>query len=363
MKQVYYSSAKINSLDCEYNIIIGERSNGKSYAKKTDSLSDAYEDTTGQSKLIYLRRWDLELKSNMVEQYFSDTNVKLITHGEYDCIVCASKTIYFAKLDENEKPVKGRVAGYARALTMDEHYKSGSYLDVKNIIYEEFISNQSYLPKEPYRLQQFVSTVARRGRIKVWLIGNTISRICPYYTEWELRNIPRQKQGTIDIYEHLTDQIDDKGEQITIRIAVEYAANSGNNGKMFFGKPSKMINSGAWQSEEKPHLPKRVELYTQMHEIVVEWVGFKFYCRFLMDDNGACCWYVEPKTTAIKPDTRLITDRILIDTLATNGFYPLSKNEALAFSYIKQGKIFYSDNLTGGDFETCMKQLLTKYAF
>lgn len=361
MKQVYYSSAKINSADCEYNLIFGERSNGKSYAKKDDALSEAYEDKTDQSKVTYLRRWDLEIKSNMVEQYFSDAPVKAVTHGEYDCIVCVSKTLYFAKFDDNGKPVKGRVAGYARALSQDEHYKSGSYLDVANIIFEEFISTQTYLPHEPQRLQQFVSTVARRRRIKVWLIGNTISRVCPYYTEWELRNIPRQKQGTIDIYEHLTDQIDEDGNQITIRIAVEYAANSGNNGKMFFGKSSSMINSGAWQSEEKPHLPKRIELYEKMHELVMECIGFKFYCRFVVDtDSGACLWYVEPKTTRINENCRLVTDRVLINPMATRGFVPLSKNEALAFEYLKQGIIFYSDNLTGGDFETCMKQLLTK---
>ena len=360
MKQVYYNSSKINSLDCEYNIIFGERSNGKSYAKKYDGLLEAYEDKTDQSKLIYLRRWDLELKSNMVEQYFSDAPVKAITRGEYDCIVCVSKTIYFAKLDDNGKPVKGRIAGYARALSMDEHYKSGSYV-VSNIIYEEFISNQIYLPKEPQRLQQFVSTIARRERVKVWLIGNTISRICPYYSEWELRNIPRQKQGTIDIYEHLTDQIDDNGDQITIRIAVEYAANSGNNGKMFFGKPAKMINSGAWQSEEKPHLPRRIETYEKLYDLVLEWTSFKFYCRFVYDpDTGAYLWYVEPKTTRIEPNTRLITDRVLIDPYTTRGFIPLSPKESQAFAYLKQGVIFYSDNLTGGDFEVCMKQLLTK---
>lgn len=361
MKQIYYSSQKIRSLDCEYNLIFGERSNGKSYDIKKTSLEEAYKDKTDQSKLVYLRRWELELKTNMVEQYFADSDIRLITNGEYDCISCLSKRIYFAKRDENGKIIRGRVAGYAMALTSDEHYKSGSYLDVKNVIFEEFISNQGYLTKEPYRLQQLVSTIARRGRIKVFMIGNTISRVCPYYTEWELRNIPRQKQGTIDIYEHLTDQFNDDGEQITIKIAVEYAANSGNNGKMFFGKPAKMINSGAWQSEEKPHLPKRPELYTKLHELVLEWAGFKFYCKFLMDnDSGAVVWYVEPKTTTIQPNTRLITDRVTINPLATRGFIPLSKNEAVSFEYIKQGIIFYSDNLTGGDFEACVKHLLTK---
>lgn len=360
MKQKYYSIAKIKSLNCEYNIILGERSNGKSFATKHNSLHDAYEDKTDQSKFIYLRRWDLEIKPSMIEQYFVDANVELMTSGTSDCVIVHNKGVYLAKRDENGKPVKQRLVGYAMALTMAEHYKSGIYTDVKNIIYEEFISGNTYLAKEPQKLQQYVSTIARRERIQVWLIGNTISRICPYFTEWDLRNVPKQKQGTIDIYEHTTDQFDENNDPIKIRIAVEYAENSGNNGKMFFGSSGKMINSGAWQSEEKPHLPEKMNAYLNMYEIVVEWVGFKFRCIFMTEKkSGAALWYVEPKTTPIKQGVRLVTDRVVIDTLTTRGFAPLNKNEVVAFSYLKQGVIFYSDNLTGGDFETCMKQLLT----
>lgn len=363
MKQRYYSSKKIRELDCDYNIILGERSNGKSYdVKNTVCLEDAINDKTGMSKFIYLRRWDLDLKPSLVVQYFADAQVKLMTKGEYDCVNVYNGKVYLAKLNDKNKPENGTVVGYVRALTMAEHYKSGIYEDVKNIIYEEFVTKNQYLAKEPQQLQQFVSTIARRRKVKVWLIGNTISRLCPYFTEWELRNIPRQKQGTIEIYEHKTDQYDEDGNPVTIRIAVEYAENSGKNSQMFFGSSAKMITSGAWQSEEKPHLPKKLsgENYMPMHEMVVEWAGFRFFCQFLIDmQSGAALWYVEPKTTAIQPNTRTITDRVTIDMYTTRGFIPLAKNEQIAFSYLKQGIIYYSDNLTGADFEACMKQLLT----
>lgn len=361
MRQKYYSINKVKKLNCEYNIVLGERSNGKSYAIKHECAAAAIKNPA-KNKFIYLRRWDLELKSGLIEQYFADLNVTALTDNNSDCICVYNKTIYLAKLDEKtNKPVKQTVIGYARALSQDEHYKSGNYTDCSNIIYEEFISNQSYLPREPQRLQQFVSTIARRNRIQVWLVGNTISRVCPYFTEWELRNIPRQQQGTIDIYEHKTDQLNDNGEPITIKIAVEYAENSGNNSKMFFGHSAKAITGGAWQSEEKPHLPKSKDTsYSVMHTLILEWAGFKFLCEFLIDnDTGAVLWYVQPKTTAIQPNTRVITDRTIANSLYTRGFVALSGNENIAFKYINQGVIFFSDNLTGADFDACLRQILT----
>jgi hypothetical protein len=74
-------------------------------------------------------------------------------------------------------------------------------------------------------------------------------------------------------------------------------------------------------------------------------------------DNSAC-WYILPKTTEIKKDTRIITDIYTpqIDgILTTVGFKPLSSEESLIFDYLFDGIIVYSDNLTGSDFENCLQ--------
>lgn len=357
MKQQYYSSSKIRSLDCQYNLILGERSNGKSYAIKHDVVGEA---VRLNRRFILLRRWDLETKQHLIEQYFGDCNVSAITGGEFDRIYAYSKGLYLGKVDEKGKPVRGDLIGYSRALSMEEHYSSGSYPDVFNIVFEEFIARQGYLPREPAMLQQFVSTIARRRSLKVWMIGNTISRVCPYFSEWDLRNIPRQKQGSIEIYEHTTDQQDEDGTPIIIKIAVEYAENSGKNSRMFFGSSSKMITSGIWQSEEKAHLPQSIDLYTTMYDVIIEYKNFRFWARLLGDPKTrALFWYVEPYTKKIPPNTRIITDRVIGDYMATRGFIPISPAENVPFQLLRQGKIMYSDNLTGADFETCIKMLLT----
>lgn len=99
-------------------------------------------------------------------------------------------------------------------------------MDYDYILYEEFITDNSYLYDEPRQLQQFVSTVARSEKLTVILIGNTLSRVCPYFSEWCLEGVLKQKQGTIEIYHFHT-------EKGIVDIAVEYCANADTSENMF----------------------------------------------------------------------------------------------------------------------------------
>ena len=76
---------------------------------------------------------------------------------------------------------------------------SASFIDVDRIIFEEFMERGSYIPHEPDRLMVFYSTVDRkRGVTKLYMVGNSITRVCPYIKEWDLDNIFRNlKQGEI----------------------------------------------------------------------------------------------------------------------------------------------------------------------
>ena len=84
-------------------------------------------------------------------------------------------------------------------MSLEQRYSSASFLDVDDIIFEEFMSRGIYIAHEPDKLQTFYSTVDRkRGTTRIWLIGNTVSRICPYLQDWELTDIMKhQKQGEI----------------------------------------------------------------------------------------------------------------------------------------------------------------------
>ena len=111
--------------------------------------------------------------------------------------------------NEKGEEVKLAECGTYCALNEYERYKSWAFVDYSYILYEEFITDGVYLNDEPRLLQQFVSTVARLKRITVILIGNTLSRVCPYFNEWCLEGVLKQKQGTIEVYHFHQQVLDD----------------------------------------------------------------------------------------------------------------------------------------------------------
>ena len=359
MKQKFYRLTNIKKLDANYNILLGERSNGKSYAAKEECIKQAWADP--DRRFILLRRWDLEIKPNLSESYFKDAPIETITGDECDGVSVYMGKIFLTKHDpDTNKDKKIKCIGYTRALSMEQHYTSGVYNDVQNVIFEEFISRDFYLPQEPLKLMQFISTVARRKKINVYMIGNTISRLCPYFTEWNLTGIPKQKQGTIDIYTYNTSEVTEQGDQVSVTIAIEFCENSGHNSNMFFGTGTKMITGGQWQTREVPHLSESIYKYSELYHLVIKIMNFKFFCRLLSDDNGAVFWYIEPKTSDIPDGERVITDDdfYIVNHPYASKFLPLSATEKTALDLMRQGKVCYSDNLTGADFDNCIKRVL-----
>lgn len=359
MKQKYYRLDNILKLKASYNILLGERSNGKSYAVKEHAVKRAWK--SDEHRFIILRRWDTDIKPSLVEQYFADCPLSVITNDEADGVTVYRGRVYLTKHNaETNKDDKIKHIGYVCALSLEQRYKSASFLDVDCIIFEEFISNTFYLPNEPLTLMNFVSTVARRRLISVFMIGNTISRICPYFTEWQLVNIPKQAQGTIETYSYTTQETDENNNPIIVNIAVEFCENLSHNSKMFFGSSAGMITTGAWQSKEMPHLEgNKLQDYSLLHIVIFKINGFKFRAEFLLqNDTGICLWFISPKTTEIKKEDRVVTDKpVLYNAITTIGLIPLSENERQAFNYLNEGKVFYSDNLTGTDFENCLHLL------
>ena len=197
-RKKYYDISSILATKAQYMMLLGQRSNGKSYQAKNTILKNAYD--KGR-KFVYLRRWKEDIKAKSVKAYFGDMPINKITKGEWEGIKVWNGEIYFYRTEEGEE-VKSKSIGRFCALNEAERYKSWTFIDYDYIVYEEFITDKAYLVDEPRQLQQFVSTVARDNRMTVILIGNTLSRVCPYFNEWCLDGVLKQKQGTIEIYHH-----------------------------------------------------------------------------------------------------------------------------------------------------------------
>ena len=337
----YYDISNVLKTEAQYIILLGQRSNGKSYQAKLTVLKNAYKN---KKNFVYLRRWQADIKTKAIKSYFADMPISKITNGEYSGIEAWNGDIYFTKEDEKGNIVKGQTIGKYCALNEYERYKSWAFVDYEYILFEEFITDATYLNDEPRQLQQFVSTVARHKKLTVLMIGNTLSRVCPYFNEWCLEGVLKQKIGTIEIYHHHL-------EDSVVDIAVEYCANSNAENKMFFGQSAKQIVSGEWDTVDVPKLPKPIEYYDKVYEVLVEYQKFRFVIELLIEPvNGGIISYIYPYTKNRKI-LRKITQEFSDNPFISARLDTTKRPEFLIAECFRLGKVCFSDNLTGSDFK------------
>lgn len=352
----YYNSDRINSENANINLIISGRSDGKSYdiKLKYGILNYLY---TGK-RFILLRRKKDEIGTDDVELYFSDLDIKKITKGKFDAVSCFRRAIYFSRLDEETGKMKCiEKIGYARSLSTEQNTAGHQYPDVDTIIFEEFMSRDVYLRNEPDKLFNFYCTVDRKkGTTKMWLLGNNITRICPYLREWGLMSVIRkQKQGEISTFYKDAGIDKETGNAVKVKVAVELGADLGRT-SFTFGENADMMNSGKWQTASQPHLPKSYKCYNMKYRIVFKFKGFLFLGEFLQDkDTKEFCWFIRPKNDdKIKRKTLVITDEINISKYYQRNIYDItinSKKLKYILDTFREGIIFYCNDLTGTDFK------------
>src|SRR5574344_2422520 len=101
----YYDITNVLKTEAQYIILLGQRSNGKSYQAKLTVLKNAYKN---KKNFVYLRRWQADIKTKAIKSYFADMPISKITNGEYSGIEAWNGDIYFTKEDEKGNIVKGQ---------------------------------------------------------------------------------------------------------------------------------------------------------------------------------------------------------------------------------------------------------------
>lgn len=354
-KEVHYNLDTIDKEGALFNIIYGERSNGKSYQVKHKKAVQKYVQTG--RRFILMRRWREEISTEKIEQYFADVDVTGITNGRYNCIVVYRRQLYFANYDfEEGKTQKGEKIGYVVALNTEQNYAGASYLDVDDIIFEEFMARGAYLVGECDKLINFWSTVDRkRYTTRLWMVGNTISRVCPYINEWGLHKlISTQKQGTIETVELPTGTEDENGKELTVKLAIEHCKSSGKS-SLAIGKHRDMINKGSWQSDPQPHLPKSLKEYESKFSFLFIYQDFKFACSYLKDkEEGVYLWFIKPYNGEVNDKTIVFSDQVKTSPYWQRDIYGTEfPNPTLnnLFKTFRESNIFYATDLCGTDFK------------
>ena len=354
-KRDFWSRKAIMATGADYMLVFGQNCSGKSFQSKDAAIEgDENAALLGALKgerFFYLRRMVTEINQNKATMYFEDMDVHKLTGGEWDGVEALQGLYYFWRLNENGKKERSEYIGAYGSLYDWQKIKSVAWVNFKLIIYEEFIAADYYLEDEPTKLQRVVTAIFRDHKGKVLMLGNTISRTCPYFLEW-CPNVLKQQPGTIEIY----NMHDEAGEGIDIKIACEYTGHVKGSGSMFFGQASKAIMAGEWDVKNSPKLPKDKMDYEKAYELILSYHQFSFVVQLLVDIyTGACLVYIYPRTTSRRID-RKICDTFS-DDIYTTRYFRNNRPEMRIRELIQNEKVVYSDNLTASDFQNVYAQM------
>lgn len=350
-KEKYYSLTNILSHKADYNMIYGERSNGKTTAVLRYALED-YIKSGYVNQLAIVRRWEEDYKGKNGQQMF-DSIIKLgwvemLTKGDYNSIYYYSQRWYLCKYDETGEKLAQTPEPFALgfAITSEEHYKSTSYPNVKTILFDEFITRKYYLPEEFVKFQNLLSTIIRlRDDVTIFMCGNTINKFCPYFAEMGLSGIKKQQKGTIDIYTY--------GDS-SLRVAVEYSdfpsKKKASNKYFAFNNPKlEMITNGGWEIDIYPHLPHKYTPEQNLYKFFIVFDGEKLQGNIIESEDSTFL-YIHRKTTPVHTDTEFLVYQQNPDhrrNYRTNILRPYTKVDKYIKQLIDRKKVFYQDNEIG----------------
>lgn len=346
----YYSLTPILSKDAQYNIIFGERSNGKTYAILKYILED-YCKHGNQGALV--RRWKEDFRGKRGQQMFdalvTDGLVSQLTNGKYTTIYSYSGKWYLANPDARTGKMVSASEPFCFgfALSDVEHDKSTSYPKVKTIFFDEFLTRQYYLPDEFVTFMNVVSTIVRqRSDVKIFMAGNTVNQYCPYFTEMGLTHIKEMNKGAIEVYKY--------GES-KLRVAVEYADSISKKGKpsdiyFAFDNPKlTMITGGSWEMAMYPHLPYKYTLKNVLFTYFMKFNDELLQCEIIHINNSVFT-YIHRKTTPLQNEDKDIIYSLEYDPrpnhIRNMRHCSLPFNKKIG-QFFADNQVFYQDNEVG----------------
>lgn len=185
---VYYDGAKLIGYGAPVNMVIGERSEGKTYYFKRRGIRNYLKDG---STWVYCRRYDKTLKAMLAKHdFFGD----IVRNNEFPGIEIKVEGRTMRLRRGESEPWE--TFGYFTALNSAQTYKGTTDPTCTMLVYDEFINElrvPPYLPNEPTVLMNYWETLDRReDRVKIFMLANAADMVNPYFLEW---NIVLDKPG------------------------------------------------------------------------------------------------------------------------------------------------------------------------
>jgi len=248
----YYSGDKIRQTNADYMIIYGERSNGKTY----DTLRHAIDNfaRTGQEQFVYMRRNEDEVTAKHAKQFVANHAEVIKDKFGDTATIDYYAGAYYIYPNRDERPRERWLIGHVMSVSGWLKYKGNAYPNVTTIILDEFLSTRRYFYENvDTPLQEFndflnnVSTIVRdRNNVKIYLLGNTVSRYSAYFDGFGIDPF-KIKQGTIVSFKTKAGAV----------VAVEHCKGSTKGKKSdkyfdFSTSSASMITAGGWEVNSYP---------------------------------------------------------------------------------------------------------------
>lgn len=349
-KLEYYKLDRILKKKCQYNLIIGERSNGKTYACLDYALERFFKHG---EQTAYLRRYREDFRGKRGDSLFANHvgngRVKHHSNDEYETIKYYAGRWFPATIDPDTRKL---VSGpdpfcFGFSLSEIEHDKSTAYPNITTIIFDEFLTRGYYLPNEFVTLMNCLSTIIRhRNNVTIFLLGNTVNKYCPYFKEMGLSHVAEMEQGKIDVYHY-----GDSG----LRVAVERCSRPKQGVKksdvyFAFDNPElEMITGGAWEIAMYPHCPVKYKPSDVVGTYFMEFNDNLLQCEIVAVEDVTFT-FIHEKTTPLRNKNE---DLIFTEEYSPRPNYrrnimkPHDDVGRRIKSYFDKEKVFYQDNEVG----------------
>ena len=357
----YYNPSNLLKENCLWNVVIGERSNGKTTGCLLHMLRD-YIDSGYKHQGVLMRREATDFKDGGKFMFtVVETYVKDLTHGKWTGIEYKNESWFLYRTDANDKIIRdSKPFCYAMAISSMVHYKSRSYGDfIRTIVFDEFLDpNSHYLKNEWLMLCNNVSTVVRnKAKARIFLIGNTVDMYgCPYFKEWGIKNVGKLEKGDIQVYKY------GENGQTSLAIQMSDGLSKKKDSDVYFAfdNPNlKMITDGAWQIVTAPHLPDDYEYDKKdiVFQYFIKYDDDVLHCECITRENEIYT-YIHRKTSPLKDtDHDLIYDMVENpkSNYRTNLLKPFTKVEKKIKSLFDMDKVFYQDNEVGEEVKAYLR--------
>ena len=337
--------------DAYYYMAFGERSNGKSYSALNYALDRYFKHG---EQFAYIRRFGEDVKkknlSPLFDAHIANGRISELSGGTYSLVDYTGGKFVAMQYDEDTGKITKDIQpmGFAIDLNAMEHHKSVSYPKVTTIIFDEFLSRQGYLTNEFVLFMNTLSTIIRdRTNVVIFMIGNTVNKFCPYFTEMGLTHIKDQQPGTVDVYTYA-----DTGLKVVVEYCDPISKKGGKHSDVYFAFDNpqlKMITTGAWEIAIYPHLENRYRPKDVAHQFFIVFDDTILHCELVATDTEYFM-FVHPKTTPIKDENE---DIVYTNKPSGKWNYRVgitNQTDQLSIvvrKMIAENRVFYSDNETG----------------